>query len=124
MGERVATQHPGFVGRRGTYETDPRSTAYVAPHEGECYFAGGFNGGSKDNFMHMASTITRRIQRDFDFFPNKIAIWHDESHVNRYFIDYKPTVILSPSYCYPGALSIPYHKRLVALDKNHSEMRE
>jgi histo-blood group ABO system transferase len=124
LGDRVATQHPGYVGKRGTYETDLRSTAYIAPHEGEYYFAGGFNGGSKDNFLHMALTIKERIQKDFDFYPNKIAIWHDESHINRYFIDYKPTVILSPSYCYPGGLSIPYHKRLVALDKNHAEFRK
>ncbi len=124
LGDLVGTQHPGYFNRRGTYETDPRSTAYVAPHEGEYYFAGGFNGGSKDNFLHMASTITKRIHHDFNFFPNKIAIWHDESHINRYFIDYKPTVVLSPSYCYPGGLSIPYHRRLVALDKNHAEFRK
>ena len=60
-------------------------------------------------------------EQDFD--NNIIAVWHDESHINRYFIDHKPTVVLTPSYCYPGAAYIPFHKRLVALDKNHSEYR-
>lgn len=124
LGDRVATLHPGYVRKRGTYETDRRSTAYVGPQEGEHYFAGGFNGGSKDNFLHMAFIIAKNIHQDFNFYPKRIAIWHDESHINRYFIDYKPTVILSPSYCYPGALPIPYQKRLVALDKNHKEFRE
>jgi hypothetical protein len=29
------------------------------------------------------------------------AVWHDESMLNRYFVDHHPTVILSASFCYP-----------------------
>ena len=57
------------------------------------------------------------------FKKNIIAIWHDESHINRYFIDNPPTIILSPSYCYPENLKLPYKKRLLALDKNHAKVR-
>lgn len=121
LSERVATQHPGFVGRRGTYETRSFSTAYVGPAEGKQYFAGGFNGGSAQEFLKMARIITENIQRDFQ--KNMIAVWHDESHINRYFIDNPPTCILSPSYCYPESWNLPYQKRLLALDKNHSAMR-
>jgi len=121
LGERVATQHPGFVGRRGTYEKRSISTAYVAPDEGQCYFAGGFNGGSKDSFLTMANAITEHIVQDLE--KNFIAIWHDESHLNRYYIDNPPTVILSPSYCYPESWQLPYQKKLLALDKNHVAVR-
>jgi histo-blood group ABO system transferase len=122
LSDRVATQHPGFVGKQGTYETNSISTAYVAPREGKQYFAGGFNGGSSNEFLKMARTITENINKDLE--KNFIAVWHDESHINRYFIDNPPTKILSPSYCYPESWNLPYHKRLLALDKNHAAMRK
>lgn len=121
LGERVATQHPGFVGKRGTYETRAISTAYVAPYEGTYYFAGGFNGGTTQEYLKLCKTITENIEKDR--MQNIIAVWHDESHINRYFIDNPPTVILSPSYCYPESWHLPYKKRLLALDKNHAEVR-
>ena len=122
LGDRVATQHPGYVGRRGTYETRRRSTAYVAPSEGAYYFAGGFNGGTTQEYLKLCKTVTDNIATDR--INNLIAIWHDESHINRYFIDNPPTIILSPSYCYPESWHLPYKKRLLALDKNHAEVRK
>ena len=122
LGDRVATQHPGFVGKRGTYETRRSSTAYVAPHEGKYYFAGGFNGGTAQEYLKLCETVTNNIEKDR--IKNIIAVWHDESHINRYFIDNPPTVIVSPSYCYPESWHLPYKKRLLALDKNHAEVRK
>lgn len=121
LSDRVATQHPGYVGRRGTYETRRTSTAYVAPIEGTYYFAGGFHGGTAQEFLKLAHTIAENVQQDLQH--DVIAIWHDESHLNRYFIDNPPTCILSPSYCYPESWHLPYRKRLLALDKNHKECR-
>jgi histo-blood group ABO system transferase len=121
LSERVATQHPGFVGRRGTYETNTRSRASVHSNEGAHYFAGGFHGGSREEFLKLAQTMLTNCLADLD--DGIIAVWHDESHLNRYFIDNPPTCILSPSYCYPESWSLPYQKRLLALDKNHGEYR-
>lgn len=121
LSDRVATQHPGFYGRRGTPETNPNSTACVYPNEEMQYFAGGFNGGSSSEYLKMAKTISDNI--DIDHNKGLIAIWHDESHMNRYFIDNKPTKILSPSYCYGESMNIPFERRLIALDKNHAEVR-
>lgn len=118
LGDRVATQHPGYVGHRGTYETRPISTACVARHEGKQYFAGGFYGGTTTEFLNMMSCVTTNIQKDLD--RQFVAVWHDESHLNRYFIDHEPTVILSPSYCYPGNLVKDYPKKLWALVKDHA----
>lgn len=120
--ERVGTQHPGFVGRRGSYETNLISTAAIRPREGKTYFAGGFFGGSHDEFLSICKITTENIQKDLS--NNYVAVWHDESHLNRYFINHPPTKILSPSYCYPESLSLPYTKKLLALDKNHTEMRK
>ena len=117
----VGTEHPGFHGgRRGTYETRKESTAYVSPNEGVTYCAGGFNGGTSKAFLRMSKTIKERVDKDLE--KDVIAVWHDESQMNRYFIDNVPKV-LNPGYCYPESWNIPFDKKLLALDKNHSEIR-
>lgn len=122
LGERVATRHAWFMdNRRGTYETNPISKAFIGDYEGEFYFAGGFYGGSKDEFLRLVKTNSDNIKHDLK--NGFIAVWHDESHLNRYFIDNKPTLILSPSYCYTEGASWPYPQKLLALNKDHNEMR-
>ena len=121
----VATEHPGFFGgRRGTYETRIESTAYVSENEGECYFAGGFNGGTADAFLKMSATIKERIDKDLE--KGIIAIWHDESQINRYLIDNKQKT-LNPSYCFPeywlNDSSNRFEPKLIAIVKNHNEIR-
>jgi histo-blood group ABO system transferase len=122
LGERVATQHPGFVGRRGTYETCAYSNAFVSEVEGDIYFAGGFYGASTEEFLQILQTNIEMIDDDLN--RGYIAVWHDESHWNRYCIDHPPTVILSPSYCYPESWKLNFPKKLLALDKNHHEIRQ
>ncbi len=122
LGERVATQHPGFVGKRGSYETNPLSKACIYDWEGEQYFAGGFYGGSTEEVLKIFRTNIMNI--DDDYSRGLVAVWHDESHWNRYCIDHKPTTILNPSYCYPESWNLPYPKKLLCLDKNHQEFRE
>jgi len=121
LGDRVATQHPGFVGKRGTYETNSLSRACIRTDEGQQYFAGGFYGGSREEFIHLLHVTKEQI--DADLALGFIAIWHDESHLNRFFIDHPPTRILNPSYCYPEDWPLPYPQKLLALNKNHAELR-
>lgn len=121
LSDRVATQHPYQGGKRGTPETNPNSLACVHPHENMEYFAGGFNGGTSEEYLKMAQVISKNIEIDHN--NGIIAIWHDESHMNRYFIDNPPTKILNPSYCYAEELNIPYPKKLLALQKNHNQIR-
>lgn len=130
LSELVGTRHPGYVKRRGTYESNNRnSTAYVRNSEGTHYFAGGFYGGAKNKFFAMLRILVKNIQIDLN--NNFIAVWHDESHLNRYFINNPPTRILSPAYCCPENVAVWYDesihqlkRRLIALDKNHSELRK
>lgn len=121
FGKRVATIHPGFYNQRGSYETNPRSKACVWPNEGAYYFCGGFYGGIAAEFLQIAKVNAGNIAEDLS--KGIIAVWHDESHWNRYCIDHKPTVVLSPSYCYPESWNLPFPKKLLALDKNHHEIR-
>ena len=122
LSERVATQHPGYFGRRGTPETNRLSLACVFQHEEMQYFAGGFNGGTSNEYLKMSKHISNNI--DIDYSNGLIAIWHDESHINRYFIDNTPTKILDPSYCCVESwLDCPFGRRLLALIKKHNEIR-
>ena len=69
----------------------------------------------------MAQMLDEHIDDDD---ANKImACWHDESHMNWYFLNNPPTLILNPGYCYPEKATLPYTKRILALDKNHKEKR-
>lgn len=120
----VATVHPGFYLNNNiqfTYDRNPNCMAYVPFGVGVNYFAGGFNGGKSEYFLNMAETISQWRQEDES--KNIIPIWHDESYMNKYFILNPPSLKLSPSYCYPESWNLPFTKKLLALDKNHSEMR-
>lgn len=121
----VGTQHPGFFNKRRedfTYEINPISTACIKKNEGKIYFAGGFNGGTSKAFLNMCEELKNNINKDLE--KDFIAVFHDESHMNRYFKDTIPNKILSPSHCYPESWNIPFEKKLLALDKNHSEIRK
>ena len=127
----VATQHPGFWWKNKaeySYERRPESTAFIPYEEGEMYYAGGFNGGKPEHFLKMAQTIVDNVEKDFE--KGLIAVWHDESHMNRYLVSNPPTLALNPSYCYPEnvrvnphAWHVPFEPKIVALDKNHAEVR-
>lgn len=121
LGDSVVTIHPGFLGGRGSPETRIESTAYIGPNDDLVYYAGGFNGGSSSNFLEMSEQIDTNI--DIDLENGIIAVWHDESHLNKFYTKNKPTTVLSPSYCYPESWHLNYDKKLLALDKNHHEIR-
>lgn len=130
IADRLGVLHPGFFRKTRTdftYEHRQESLAYVSPHEGKNYFCGGFNGGKASVYLEMSRVISERVDKDHE--RGIEAIWHDESHLNRYYIDNPPTVILNPSYCYPGdglahvlgLAGLP--KKIHAIDKNHDEVR-
>ena len=117
--------HANDFGLR-SYDRNPKSLAYVAPgDEGENYYAGGFNGGSTKEFLKMAEVISDRVTKDLE--NGVVALWHDESHMNRYLIDNPPTLSLTPSYCFAEEqmdnANYPYEPKIIALKKNHNELR-
>lgn len=70
---------------------------YIHPWEGTGYYAGGFFGGLYENFVAACKQTAEAIETDLANYAPYIALWHDESHMNRYFIDHPPSVRLTPN---------------------------
>lgn len=114
----VAVLHPGFYNKTNenfTYERNKQSTAYIPEGLGSYYFMGGFNGGKTNAYVKLIKTLRQNIHQDLA--RNIIAIWHDESHLNRYLLDKQPK-ILSPEYGYPEGLGLPFKAKVLILSKN------
>jgi len=129
LNKRVGTRHPGFMHKNGSYEIRKESIAFVSPNEGKYYFAGGFYGGDRSSFCKINSSILEMIEHDKK--KNIVAVWHDESYLNRYFINNPPTKILTPDYCFPDKKELAkkwridnFKGKLLALTKNHAKYRE
>ena len=124
--DRLGVQHPGFFTedkKQGTPETRSISTACVDPQQIIQYCCGGFNGGSSTEFLKLSRSIVDNINKDME--KDIIAVWHDESHLNKYFVDNPPTRILDCGYCAPeSAWDVPFPKKILALDKSVDELKE
>lgn len=116
----VGTIHPGFYKGGGSWCVDEKSNAFTPYYDRKKYYAGGFNGGTNEAFLTMSRVLSEAITEDES--RGVMAEWHDESFLNKWFNMLKCKE-LSPSYCYPESWKLPFPKKILALDKNHSEIR-
>lgn len=122
----TAVTHPGYYkGGWGSPNNNPLSTSYL-PHElRKTYVAGGFQGGYTRIYLMAAKIAEVNIRQDLE--KNIMAEWHDETHWNLLANTYNSQLnLLSPSYCYPEASWFDkqaFEPKLIALDKNHKELR-
>lgn len=98
-GQLVAVEHPWQGCNSDIYETNPLSMACVLDNKGTHYFQACFFGGYSDDFLKMSKHIYENIKQDLE--NNIIAKWHDESHLNKYFIENLPKS-LHVGYAYPN----------------------
>ncbi len=119
----VATLHPGYYNKPRstfTYESRTNSRAFVAPHEGKYYLAGGFQGGKLDIFLNCYQACISMVEADL---ANKIiAIWHDESYWNRMLIDFVQkssceVYFAGPEYLFPIGERLSVVPKIILLDK-------
>jgi len=102
-GERLlVVRHPGFYNLPNyeyTYDRNPRSSAFIPMGLGRYYVCGGINGGTSQAFLKLCHTLNDRINRDLK--RDVIALWHDESQINRYILFRHDCRVLHPGYCWP-----------------------
>ncbi len=130
LGDFVVTRHPGFVNcisaNQFTYERNPNSKCGISYNQGIDYYIGSFNGGAKDKFL--SASLVMRDWLNEDLKNNYIPIYHDESALNKYCLLNPPSKILPPNYCspenWPHIPAIFGPPKILALDKNHNEIRK
>lgn len=125
LGDSVALLHAHFYKlpkERFTYERNPTSRAYM--ETGDFYYHAAVFGGIWENVKNLTDTCFLSIMEDKQ--NNVEAVWHDESHLNKYFWLHKPSKLLSPEYCWDETIWDDrdiFVKRLQWAQKNYDELR-
>lgn len=118
--ELFATVHPGYEGKSEStfpYENNNKSRAYTDKRATE-YVCGGFNGGKREAFLDVCRTLNDRIQKDLA--EDIIAIWHDETHFNRFYAENREKFnLITADYCFPEGWDIKRHSKITVLNKEH-----
>ena len=84
----LVARHPAFYDKEVDefpYDRNEKSLAYIPYGEGEVYVQGAFNGGRSADFLKLINELDRNTNLDLE--NDVIALWHDESQLNRYIID-------------------------------------
>uniref|UniRef100_A0A3P9IT32 Alpha 1,3-galactosyltransferase 2 n=1 Tax=Oryzias latipes TaxID=8090 RepID=A0A3P9IT32_ORYLA len=125
LGESVAVLHVYYYKlpkTQFTYDRNPKSKAYMT--EGDYYYHAAVFGGSCDKVKALADYCYLSTMEDK--LNDVEALWHDESHLNKYFWLNKPSRILSSEYCfdplihYKTEVIVP---RLVWAPKQYTKLR-
>jgi hypothetical protein len=112
----IGTIHPCLFNGPGTPDRNPNSKAYIPHGTNNRYFCGGFIGGSTEDFIRTSTIIRDNINDDLS--RGVIALWHDESHINKYFFENPPTVVLDRPFAVAENLTSPEESsRILFMDK-------
>ncbi|XP_040899053.1 N-acetyllactosaminide alpha-1,3-galactosyltransferase-like [Toxotes jaculatrix] len=125
LGASVALLHAHFYKLpkdRFTYDRNPKSKAFM--ETGDFYYHAAVFGGLWENVKKLADACYLGIMEDK--LNDVEALWHDESHLNKYFWLHKPSKILSPEYCWDKRIadkSAIVITRLVWAPKHYDTLR-
>lgn len=110
------------LGGIGSWETSSACRAFVPKQNRRTYVCGGTWMGQRDLLLPVIRELAVRTRADLD--EGRIAVWHDESHLNWY-VSRNDVTLLGSEYCFaPGfpnlADLIP---RIIAVDKGDDRTR-
>ncbi|MBN3298285.1 GBGT1 acetylgalactosaminyltransferase, partial [Amia calva] len=120
LGDLVATFHPVYFNRPHytfPYETTLDSKAYVEDSEGDYYYTSELYGGLCSEIYELALLCSQFIIQDMEMSYH--AFLFEESYLNRFFINKRPSRILSPEYSWwdaPETSNIQV-KRILSLQR-------
>lgn len=130
-------QHPGYFGRnllfmllmrktkRGPWESSALSTARVRKGKRKTYVCGGVWMGKNREIFGMVSHLAENVRIDLS--KNVIAKWHDESHINNWFVENGATA-LDPSWAfsdiYPDLKKLNPRIEVITKDKTFAHEKD
>lgn len=129
----IGVHHPcHFMGMNphnklpGAFETNTNSLACVTDSDDtSIYFQGCLWGGKVPHVIDMMKELQRRTHDDLS--RDVIAVWHDESQMNKFFAERREDVhILGPSFAYPEVFSqyCDFEPKIVHLAKDNSQYQQ
>jgi hypothetical protein len=116
----IAVHHPCHYNTgTGTFERRPDSEACVTGDQ-LSYYQGCLWGGKIESVIPMMRVLRDRVDKDYE--NDIIALWHDESHLNKFFVENIDRVnALSPDYAFPECFpDYPYDQKIIHLAKDNS----
>lgn len=106
----------------GAFETNPLSKSSVTENDDlSVYYQGCLWGGKVPDIFELIDELDQRVNEELE--NNVIALWHDESHLNKFFIENKNRVhTLGPEFAYPEVFSdhCNFDPKIVHLAKDNS----
>lgn len=114
----VVTRHPWFYNKSNkkyTYERNSKSTAFVKKWNWIIYVQWALNWWITKDFLKMCKILSQNVDKDKKNWI--IAIWHDESHLNKYILSHNYR-LLDSSYLYPEWRKIPFECKILIRDKS------
>jgi len=111
----------------GAWDQNERSLAYVNTFEEkpQVYYQGCLWGGKVPEVCGMIDELEGRTNKDLE--NDIVALWHDESHLNKFYSERPNDVhILSPSFAYPELFSnhCNFEPKIVHLAKENSKYHQ
>lgn len=107
----------------GAFETNVLSKSCVGEEDDtSVYYQGCLWGGKVPEVLGLIDELETRVKEDLS--NNIVAVWHDESHLNKFFIENKNKVnTLGPEFAYPEVFSeyCNFEPKIVHLAKNNSK---
>jgi hypothetical protein len=113
MGDKklVGGLHPAF------YDKNTKSSACLNVKNWHYYYQGAINGGETREFIKVIERLRDNTRADLN--KKIIALWHDESHWNKFLNEHQNIVkTLSPSFLYPEGFSLPFIPKILIRGKN------
>lgn len=116
----ITIVHPGLYGRTidaMPYERNVESKAYIPKGEGKYYVQGAFIGGKSKPFISMIEKLDEDTTIDLN--NGIVAVWHDESFLNRYILGRTDVQIMGRQYLYYQEYVFPWKPVILLRNKRN-----